>query len=70
MPATRQTKLNLRLGQSQIEGEKTNDWVDGLEPMTRKLLGAAVSKDDSQRADLEDYKTHLRLKHLGTASNP
>jgi hypothetical protein len=41
------------------------DWKDELDPLTRKLVGAAVPKTGDRMPDVEDYRAHLRRKHLG-----
>ena len=44
---------------------KRDDWLQELDPMTRKLVGAAVPKAGDGALQEDDYKAHLRRKHLG-----
>ena len=53
---------------------KNTSWLDALDPLTRALVGAAVpaashaAGTSAAKPSEEDYRAHLRAKHLGTAA--
>ena len=48
----------------------SNDWESTLRPLTRKLLGAAASRDGDPAPTMDDYYAHLEAKHSRHLRDP
>jgi Family of unknown function (DUF6364) len=48
--------------------KEQDDWEKTLNPLTKRLLGAAIPKDGATPATMDDYYAHLKAKHMGEGS--